>query len=283
MAVYDQSLLYHSIRIYDGTTEKPVDVNYRIGNVTTVIQRAAEKYYDTWNDFHLIPAERPTVALPTANTKMVSIPGRKNPIDLTTYLTGHPTFGNRNGSWTFLTDNDWVNSYTGGWIAFDKKLRGLFHGHIAKVVLRDDPLYFYAGELTMGQWATGNSQSSVTISYNFYPYKKSHVSSMELWEWDDFDFEEDYVQYLKDLEVNSSRIVNIYGSPERISPHIQASSNILVDKYVGSSWIAYGPAPTDSITGNNSVIPRLIIDDGLNKLRFRGNGTVSIDYRRGLL
>jgi hypothetical protein len=214
---------------------------------------------------------------------LVTIPGRKNPIDMTTYLTGHPTYGNRTGSWSFLTDNDWVKKYTGGWIALDKKLQNLFHGHIAKVVLRDDPLYFYAGELTLSQWATGSSQSSITISYNFYPYKKSHISSMDLWEWDDFDFEDDVIQYLKDLEVNGTRIVDVYGSPERISPHIQASSQILVDKYIGSSWVTYGYAPTESIIDNGSIIPRLIVNDGLNRFRFRGNGTISIDYRRGLL
>lgn len=258
---FDLSLQYHSLRIYDRSNH----------------------YYDTWNDFHLIPSERPFVALPKANTKLVTIPGRVKPIDLTTYLTGHPTYSNRQGSWTFLTDPDYVERKLGGWIAFDKRLRNLFNGHIAKIILRDDPSYFYAGELTMGQWKTDMNRSSVGISYNLYPYKKSIMSSMDIWTFDDFDFRDGIIQYLKDMVINGSRIVTVYGSPERISPHISGTSNILVDKYENDAWVSYGFVPTGSITSSSTIIPRLVIDDGINKLRFRGSGSVTIDYRRGLL
>lgn len=283
MAEYDQSLLYHSIRIYDGTFSSK-NVKYRIGNTTTTVKDEVENYYDTWDDFHMIPSERPTVALPKANTKLVSIPGNSKPIDMTRYLTGHETFSNRSGSWSFITDPEYIEYNLGGWIAFDKQLRSLFHGRVAKVVLRDDPTYFYAGELTMGQWQTGTKYSTVRISYNLYPYKKAMTSSMDLWKWDDFSFKDGIIMYTKDLEVVTSRIITLYGGRERISPHISAgNSGLLIDKYENSNWIAYGSIPTASIAGAKSIIPRLIIDDGENKLRIRGNGTVTIDYRRGLL
>lgn len=258
---YDLSLQYHSLRIYDTATH----------------------YYDTWNDFHLIPSERPTVAIPKANSKLVTIPGRKNPIDLTTYLTGHSTFTNRQGSWRFFTDPVYVERNLGGWIAFDKRLKNLFHGHVAKVILRDDPSYFYVGELTMSEWKPEAAWSSINISYNFYPYKKSVTSSLDHWTFDDFDFRDGIIQYLKEMEVNGTRTVNVYGSPERISPHINGTPGILIDKYENNSWVSYGYVPTDPITDQKTIIPRFVIDDGINQLRFRGNGTVTIDYRRGLL
>ena len=59
------SLQYHSIRFYNGKYSRK-NVNYRIGNTTTVISDEIEKFYDTWIDFHLIPSERPTVAVPPA-------------------------------------------------------------------------------------------------------------------------------------------------------------------------------------------------------------------------
>ena len=150
MASSYKSLEVHSIRLYDGTY-KIENIPYRIGNDRTTIRFETENYYDTWDDFHLIPTARPILSLPTPNTKFVSIPGRKDPIDLTEYLTGHSTFGNRTGSWSFFTDVDYVEQRLGGWVAFDKRLRNLFHGHVGKIVLLDDPSYFYTGELTMGQ------------------------------------------------------------------------------------------------------------------------------------
>lgn len=282
MASSYKSLQVHSIRLYDGTY-KIENIPYRIGNDRTTIRFETENYYDTWDDFHLIPTARPILSLPTPNTKFVSIPGRKDPIDLTEYLTGHSTFGNRTGSWSFFTDVDYVEQRLGGWVAFDKRLRSLFHGHVGKIVLLDDPSYFYTGELTMGQWQTGDDRSTVTISYDLYPYKKDLSSTMELWKFDEFDFRDGVIMYLKDMEVNGSRDVKVYGSRERISPHISGSSGLVVYKYENKSWVNYGNVPTKSIASNDSIVPRLVIDYGENLLRFTGTGSVTIDYRRGLL
>lgn len=272
----------HSIRFYTGRYSVQ-NIPYRIGNQITTIRDETEIFYDTWKDFHLVPAERPVVSDPSAKSKLITIPGKADPIDMTTYLTGHPTFDNRTGSWNFITDVDYVDQHLGGWVAFDKRLRSLFHGHVGKIALADEPSYFYAGELTMGQWTTGDSYSRVTISYDLYPYKKSMSSSMDLWKFDEFDFHDGVIMYLKDMEVNGSRIVYVYGSTERISPHISGSSGLIVDKLENNSWISYGNVPTVSIASADSIIPRLIIDNGENRLRFRGTGSVTIDYRRGLL
>ena len=285
------SLQYHSLRIYDGTyTSK--NVPYRIGNTTTTVQDEVEHYYDTWIDLRLIPSAPPTVTLPNPNTKFVSIPGRKDPIDMTTYLTGHPTYANRTGNWSFIADSDFVAQFSygsnKGFMAFDKFMKDKIHGRIRKVVLRDDPTYFYAGELTYSGFQTGRGNSSVSITYNLYPFKKSIQSSMELWKFDDFDFEDGVIMYLKDMEVTGSREVIVYGGKERISPHISGSTGVLVDKWNGSSWIAYGQVPTANISNmSTTIVPGLVIDEGQNRLRFRTSGVsvghVTIDYRRGLL
>lgn len=275
------SLQYHSIRLYDGTYTYQ-NIPYRIGDNRTTVRDEVEHYYDTWKDFHLIPSTRPVVPVPQSKTKFVSIPGRSIPYDLSNYLTGHPTFGNRTGSWSFYTDTDFVDQ-NGGWVEFSRRLFNLFHGRVYKVVLLDDPSYFYYGELTMSPWSTGDSISTVSISFNFYPYKKALLSSMDMWKWDDFDFQDGVVTYLRDLEVSGSRIVDVYGSYERISPHISGSSGLLIDKYENLDWVSYGEVPVKAISSIDSIIPGLIIDEGRNQIRLRGNGTATIDYRRGLL
>lgn len=284
MAAYDDELSrqYHSLKIFTGVYGNPVPVSYRIGNSRQTINVAQEQCYDTWTDFHLIPTARPTVAIPNGNTKLINVPGRATPLDFSNYLTGHPTFGNRSGSWSFVTDNDFVNK-KGGWVAFDKDLRSKLHGRIRKVVLRDEPSYFYVGELTLGQWTPGEVRSSITISYNFYPYKKAILSSMDIWTFDEFDFHDGYIQYLENLTVNGTLYVDVLGSKERISPHIAGSGDVNIAKREGDSWISYGKMYTGSIDNADAIRPRLVIDEGINKLRFTGNGTVTIDYRRGLL
>ena len=284
MAGYDEELSkqYHSLRFYYGVYDT-VNVNYRIGNSSRVIADESERFYDTWQDFRLIPTERPTVTLPKHNSKLISVPGRVTPLNFSNYLTGHPTFANRSGSWNFYCDNDYI-AKKGGFVAYQKFIHECLHGRVRKIVLRDDPGYFYVGELTVGQLNPGQDRSTISISYNVYPYKKATISSMDMWKFDDFDFRDGVIQYLKDMTVDSSqRIVDVYGSPERISPHISGSSGMQIDKLENNNWVSYGNVPTDSIEKQSTIIPRLVIGEGVNRLRFRNNGTVTIDYRRGLL
>lgn len=280
------SLQYHSLRLYDGEVSYR-DIPYRIGNNTVMVHDEVEHYYDTWIDFRLIPADRPVIALPKAKTKLVSIPGKSMPIDLTTYLTGHTTFENRSGQLSFFADNDFVEDFVynqnRGFDAFDKYLRSILHGRVMKFVLRDDPSYFYVGTITLKPLASGNDRPTVSFSYNAYPYKKTISSSMELWKWDEFDFKDGIIMYMKDMIVEGSRIVNVYGARERISPHISGTSGLQIDKMENGSWRGYGFVPTEPLISSGSIIPEFIIDEGLNQIRLRGNGTVTIDYRRGLL
>jgi len=284
MAEYDDELSkqYHSVCFYYGVYDTK-DVSYRIGNNTQTVSDETERYYDTWKHFHMIPTERPIMALPNLNSKLITIPGRASPLNFTNYLTGHPNYANRTGSWSFYCDNDFVVK-KGGFIAFQNDLVNKLHGRIRKIVLRDDPGYFYAGELTVGEMNSGKERSTISISYNVYPYKKAMMSSMDMWKFDDIDFRDGVIQYFKDIVVDDGqRIVDVYGSPERISPHISGSDGMLIDKYENDSWVSYGSVPTDSIEKQSTIIPRLIINEGINRLRFRHNGTVTIDYRRGLL
>ena len=283
MAVFDEELSrqYHSLRFYYGVYDSQ-NVDYRIGNNTSVVADETERYYDTWIDFRLIPTERPTVSVPKPNTKLVNIPGRSTPINMTTYLTGHQTFASRTGSWSFMCDNDFVES-KGGFIGYQNFVHEKLHGRIRKVVLADDPGYFYFGEFSISAMNPGESRSTISISYNLYPYKKSMTCSMDMWKFDDFNFSDGVIQYMKDMSVNGTRIVNVFGSTERISPHISGSNNLSIDKYENDDWVSYGDVPTASISSPASIIPRLVIDDKIDKLRFTGNGTVTIDYRRGLL
>ena len=283
MGAYDDVLSkqYHSLKIYTGSYST-VAKELRIGDTRKTVNVAIESCYDTWIDFHMIPPERPVVALPNGNTKLVSVPGRTDPLDFSTYLTGHPTYGNRTGSWNFLMDNDFVDK-KGGWVAFEKDLRSKLHGRIRKVVLRDDPSYFYVGELTLGQWQPGDAYSSISVSYNFYPYKKALLSTMDMWAFDDFDFQDGYIQYLENMEVDGTRYVDVLGSRERISPHIAGTGDISIAKQESGTWVSYGKMSTDAITKQSAIRPRLVIDEGVNKLRFVGTGMVTIDYRRGLL
>ena len=48
--------------------------------------------------------------------------------------------------------------------------------------------FYYEGRLKVNQWKTDKMCSSVTLDYNFSPYKRMLFTTYEDWLWDPFDF-----------------------------------------------------------------------------------------------
>ena len=122
---------------------------------------------NTWEDWHLIPSSRPSIAPPTIITKYVDIPGFDGQLDLTDYLTGGPTYGPRTGSFNFIVVNGFEN-----WETIRENIMSVLHGKRLKMRLMDDPNYYYEGRFTVGAWESGSNNSAISISYQLDPYKK---------------------------------------------------------------------------------------------------------------
>lgn len=122
---------------------------------------------NTWTDWYLIPSTRPVVSQPTASYKYVDIPGRDSSWDLTNYLIGRPTYSDRTGSFSFIVEND-----HGNWATRKKNLATFFNGRkIYKMILDDDPNYYYEGRFFFKEWQNGDNWSTVVIEYRVKPYK----------------------------------------------------------------------------------------------------------------
>lgn len=102
---------------------------------------------NTWDDWHLIPTSRPLFNPPTVKSNLVEIPGGDGTLDLTTALTGRPTYNNRTGSWTFIVQNGFKD-----WSALYSEIMVYLHGQKFKAILEDDPAYYYEGRFSVNQW-----------------------------------------------------------------------------------------------------------------------------------
>ena len=162
-----------------------------INGVQTKIVHGA----NTWTDWHLIPTSRQSVVAPQHNAQLISIPGRNGSLDISDYLTGGPTFGDRAGSWEFYVDNG--HEY---WMSIKYKIFDFLHGKRLKCVLEDDPAYYYIGRFNVN-WKDGPNWSSVTINYTLEPYKYYwNPNKVEDWLWDPFNFEVDRTDYEGQLQ-----------------------------------------------------------------------------------
>lgn len=225
---------------------------------------------NTWDDWHLVPSSRPVIAPPDVKSKTVDIPGADGELNLTDLLNGRPTYQNRTGSIEFIVVNDYWD-----WDVAYSTIMNYLQGKSMKMVLEDDPAYYYEGRFAVSEWRSDKSWSIITIDYNVYPYKKELSATDEDWLWDSFDFETQIIQNgLKNLTVDGTLTVTVEGSPQPVAPVITVSVPMT---------LSFNGIEKSMDKAGDYKYGDIIFREGTNRITFRGNGTVSISYRGGRL
>lgn len=176
------NLKYINGLLVDADTFQDHSITFGDGTVTNGVFVGT----NTWTDWHLIPLTRPVVAEAGVSTSYVDIPGRTDgPIDMSEYLTGSIVYGARSGSFEFIVDNDFDT-----WERVRRRIIDFLHGKKMKMVLMDDPQFYFVGRFSFNEWRSEATNSRVTINYALEPYK-TYVYAAGDWLWDVFNFETD--------------------------------------------------------------------------------------------
>ncbi len=129
---------------------------------------------NTWDDWGLIPTVRPSVAPPELIETDAGADSSDGDID-TTDVLGQTYFGLSKGSLNFLVYNKATVTHAyHGWAAVQSKVMNHLHNRRCRMILDDDPDYYYEGRFQVS-FSTGKNFSSVTISYALDVYKQSLV------------------------------------------------------------------------------------------------------------
>lgn len=222
--------------------------------------------FNTWDDWHLVPDSRPLINPPELKSEYIEIPGSDDVLDYTELLSGLH-FGARKGTWDFIVHNGY-----GKWNERYAVLLSKIHGQKARVVLEDEPGYFYEGRLTLDEWVSGKDWSTVKIGYTLgtYKYPTHEGSTAQLdWLWNDLF---DNIIYYGTFQVVEEKPRNL------INP---GSETVYATAICTSAMTAvYENGTTyNLVAGENK--DKLPLQNGSNLITFRGNGRVIIDYAMG--
>lgn len=231
--------------------------------------------YNTWDDWHLIPMNRPVIAPPKVNTNQVDVPGMDGFIDFTELLTGRPTFSSRTGSWEFAAHPSYSDIEP--WNTKLSSILRALHGVEHRIILEDDPAYYYLGRLNVKDWKPGNNWSTVNIEYALQPYKREILSSSEDWLWDPFSFVDGIIRAYSELAINGSFNLEIRTGTEPIVPEFVVTdlgSDYLTLTFEGKQYKLYS-----GTTKNRKIL----LTNGDNQLSFNGTGKVTINFKAGWL
>lgn len=222
-----------------------------------------KKTFDDWG----LKLQNLVVGMPEAKTNLKDIPGADGVLDLTDAM-GTVRYGNRELQMVFD-----ITGELGKWHGITSEIANYLHGQKLKVILDTDPYYYYIGRLSLDSGKSDCLMNRITISGNMDPYKYELQSSLEDWLWNPFNFRTGIIRNYKNLQVKGSRTVNIIGRRKPIVPTITASASMTVT-FLGKQY---------SIQPGEQKVYEISITEGDNYLIFTGNGTISIDYRGGIL
>lgn len=221
-----------------------------------------------FKDLGLALSRTDCVQPPEPKTNIIDIPGADGLIDLTESLSGRTLYNNRIITMEFgrgLKKEAWPTMYS--------RIQSLFHGKQVKVIFDDDTEYYYLGRATVSDYARTQMLGTLTITVSAEPYKYEMYGGLDDWLWDPFNFRTGIIRSYKNLVVSGTRTVKITGRDKVIVPIIISNASMTVT-FNGHTY---------SIVNGNNKIYDIEIVEGDNILTFTGNGTISIDYRGGIL
>lgn len=208
------------------------------------------------------------LGFPEVKTHYIDVPGANGVIDLTQALTGDVKYKNRSLSLSF----DYIGDFY-KWQTIVSKIANLLHGQQVKIILDIDKSHYYLGRISINTSKSNVAQGDIVLSGSVDPYKYELTSSVQEWLWDSFNFETDVIREYQDLQVAGALKLNVVGSR---MPHIPTfiCNGPLTVEFKGMTY--------DLPAGVSKVLD-IVIREGDNELLFRGNGSVSVDYRGGSL
>lgn len=221
----------------------------------------------TYQDWKLILTST-QIGFPNMKRETINIPGADGELDFSEVLTGEVKYENRKISFTFVTTDRYKN-----WKNKISEISNYLHGQKFKIILDEDPSYYYFGRVEINSFKSDKSIGKISIDCEVEPYKYDLYSSTEDWKWDTFNFENGIINKTKDILVRGEKTIVIIGKRKKYIPEISCD-NLL--------QVVFNSKTYKLLPGTQKVL-NMEICEGINELKFIGMGKVSINYRGGSL
>lgn len=201
----------------------------------------------SYRDFGLVPTSRPVFQPPEPDRQTITIPGRNRPLDLSRALTGEMTYKEREGSFEFLVPKNkkWHEVYS--------QVMNELHATNQKVILDDDPGYYYDCYIAVNEWKSSETYSTIAITALAYPYKRK-ISETKI------------TKVLTSTAIQ----INCENLKEPVVPIVKTTGNAKLEMNGKNISLNAGIHAVD-----------FVLTAGNNIIKASGTGTIEIIYREG--
>ncbi|MDY4081142.1 MAG: hypothetical protein SOY97_05890 [Candidatus Metalachnospira sp.] len=205
--------------------------------------------YHSYNDFYLI-LNKKTIESPSPKIEKVEIEGGDGAIDLSEAF-GEIKYENRKLSFDFSTI-----IHPSQFLMLYSEIQNLIHGQIMKLILDDDPVFYYIGRVSIDKWKSDKNIGKITIDCDCEPYK------------------------YKIRETVISQTINGIGKAVLTNLRKKIVPTITSD---GPCSMEFNGFTFNIIEPGSYEFPEFVLSPGNNVVRINGNGKVIFKYREGEL
>lgn len=202
-------------------------------------------FYD-WN----IVLTKAEIPLPTTKTSTVDIKGADGVLDLTEALTGDVQYNNRAIKLTFemMDDADYSTLIS--------DISNYLHGQRIAFNLSNDEDYYYIGRASISDWECVKRKGKIVIQVDCEPYKYAVIETV------------------RTVNVtNQTKTVTLSNSRKRVCPTLTVT---------GTITLTINGVDYNLSEGKQQLINFRLVE-GNNVVKVSGNGTLTINYRQGVL
>lgn len=203
--------------------------------------------FHTYLDFRLLLSTK-TIGSPSAKTESINIPGADGVLDLTEYF-GQVNYKNRKLSFEFKTIDpmtEFLNVFSA--------VQNALHGKKMKIVLDDDPYFYYVGRVNVNEWKSDGRVGTIVIECDCEPYKyklnKTIITN----------------------SIENHAIITYNNLRKAVVPTIKTNAGVT---------IVFGNITKVLPTAGEYVIPEITFREGENSITYDGTATVTVEYQEG--
>lgn len=202
----------------------------------------------TYDDLNLILTAK-EIGAPEVKEMKIDIEGADGSLDLTEFF-GEPKYGDVTHKFTFAvigSISEFVARYT--------QVKNALHGKKLKIVLDEEPGYYYAGRLFVSSFTSAKGIGTITIEADCEPWKYKASPTVVT------------------QAITESGTVSLLNSRKRVVPEVLIAAE---DKL----RLAYGYNVWD-LSAGSYTLPELELQEGTNTVNVTGTGTVTFTYQEG--
>lgn len=206
--------------------------------------------YHSWNDFSLVL--QPDWELEAAQPKVeqIDIPGGDGILDFTEAF-GEIKYKNRKLKFNFKT----IVPRSQFWTLFST-IQNAISGRYLKIVIDNDPMWYYMGRITVDKWKADKNIGSITVECDCEPYKYKKYKTVRT---------DVITEDIPDMVYKNSRM--------SVIPTITLTAPATIT-FNGNTY---------SLSAGTTTTGEIVFTEGNNIFKIVGNTEITVEYQEGSL